>query len=259
MTEDPVGSAFTTSNATIITIIISEALFLGLIIFGNSMDSVGICGGILLIFSAFVVLFIIGIVLAVKMINSGKHDKKNSSTWTGAGILVIIGLVLIIFGAPIFPLFIVIGLYIMTFPYLDPRGKGLLTTSIIIYFIGLTGSFIVIFLKGAVPDLAFFIAGGISLFLLLVSHGIHIFINTLALTEYRTRERIPDLGAVSQITDRHTMKRQEVREKIEVPPEYSSWKEPVVKIEEPFEGPGTDPIDTRRPRELRPPPGFSLP
>jgi len=235
---------------------IMETLFIGALLLFDIADFDSICGIFLLVLILLMILLIMGLVIAIVMLMANKNDKDHSSMWTACGVANIIGLSLLLIGIPIFPIFLMITLYVVIFPYVDEKSKGITGLSILLYSIGIMALMIFPFTRSISNNTIWTVIGVIILLTLLTSHGLHIYSNVQAKIGWRNRKKgYPTHERIQrpfdQISGTNNMNRP--------PPGYEMWKAPVAEEKYPATPPQDPDSNYEKPRELKPPGGFNFP
>ena len=254
MATDSIEASFTLSNVILVIFSIIEFTFIGILILWKVMDYDSVCGTLLFILSLLVLLYILIIVIAIAMISSNKKDRDHSSMWVVCGIVNIIGLAFLFASFPIYPFVNLITLYVIVFPYVNDKIKGITGLSIVLYFIGFPFMFIYPFIRGSLDDIVFLVIGGVILSTLLTSHILHIYANVQAKMEWSSRK---DTQSESISTTSKDDNKKTDRNKPK--PGYEMWIEPSKPSDYTFTPKPDLEKDFKKPRELKPPGGFSFP
>jgi hypothetical protein len=266
MVKDPVRSTLTFSNVSLVILIMMELVAPFLFLPANPVSFSAAC---CLLIGGLMVFFILGIFLTAYMFSTMNSVSSLRNTSTAAGIFLLIGLLSIFGGGPIFIFFLLASFYIYIFPLVKEKGMIPFVGSILSFVFGSTGLIIPIVLSGFVNEVFVFITLIFMVILLVVSHGLHIYVNSMALekwkeiqftTEEKKERRASGIKIKPSAENEPATTWDQVNREKE-----KTYIAPLERYDSIDEIPQTrDDVYTAekrafKPRELKPPPGFSFP
>lgn len=257
MTEDTVRSTINLSNAVLVMLIISEMFIPAIFFQGLLREGLSICCFLIILLFIF---FLMGILLIVMMFSSSSRHKHLKTSSNAAAVVNIIGFVLLFGGAPVFILFMLASLYVFIYPLIKEKGISIMLGSIFSFLFGSIGFILPALLFDQVHWSIPFAISIILVIILIGSHILHIYLNKKAM------DRWMEISAMK-------VEPIEEMDKGDTSTEESYWD--MVNKDEEF---AMEEADIRKkktgrippqeiaseqsgakPRELRPPPGFTYP